>query len=419
MIDQKNKPGLFYGWIVLLSCILVTSSYAFVNNYGVFFSELETSFGWTRTLTSSVISVAYIFYAIGSIIVGKLMDKHSLKAILAIVGAFLGAGLALCSQIQALWQLYLFFGVMVGLGISASTTVAGATVQRWFVKKRGLVLGLQSAGMGIGGLILAPLSGHLIALYGWRPTFIILGIVGFVVMLIASRFIVRTPAEKGLMPYGAEESSQAKRANSAPFPDRKWTMKQALRTKAAWMAWSIHFFASVAFLMIVVHIVPHAKDMGIPTTTAAGALGLIMGFSIAGKILGGHFADKIGFSKIIGISTTLSAFTMLFLIGIRDVWMLYLFVALFGMAYGGKGATIGGMMGQLFGVESLPPLMALLTTARAAGAIVGPMLGGYIFDSTGSYTIAFIIGAACYAITAILAFTVKPPPEKNASPLAS
>lgn len=419
MPDQKDKPGLFYGWIILLSCILITSSYAFVHNYGVFFSELETSFGWTRTLTSSVISVSYIFYAIGSIIIGRLMDKYSLKAIVAIAGTFLGAGLILCSQIQALWQLYLFFGVMVGLGISASTTVAGSTIQRWFVKRRGLVLGLQMAGMGIGGLILAPLSGHLIDLYGWRTTFIILGIAGFVIMLIASRFIVRTPAEKGLQPYGAEGSTTAKQANSTPFPDKKWTMKQALKTRSAWMAWSIHFFASVAFLMIVVHIVPHAEDMGLPTTTAAGALGLILGFSIAGRILGGHLADKIGFSKIVGISVTLGAFMMLFLVGIRDAWMLYLFVALFGIAYGGKGATIGGMMGQLFGVESLPPLMALLTTARAAAAIVGPLLGGYIFDSTGSYTTAFIIGAACYAVAAILAFTVKPPPEKRAHPLAS
>ena len=407
-MNRSNNPKFFYGWVILLSCVLISFAYGFFYNFGVFFRPLQAEFGWSRALTSTLSSVSTVTYCIAAVLVGWLTDKIGPKKVLIICAVLVGAGLALSGLARTLWQLYIFWAGMLAVGCGVIYSLPAATVQRWFVKRRGIVLGIYMSGIGLGTLILSLLCNYLISAYGWRNAFLISGVVGFAVLIIPAFFIYRTPEERGLKPYGAEETPAGQSPRS-PSAEHGLTTREALKSKAFWTAWGIHTLASIPLLIVMVHIVPHCIDMGISKTAAAGALGLIAAVAIAGRLLMGAIADKIGFKFGVGVSLALCAAMMLFLIPIRSVGMVYLFAIVFGIGYGGKSATLPGLVGYLMGTRSLPVLIGVIATAWGVAGIIGPPLGGYVFDVTHSYTIAFIVGAVCYVIGSLLAFTVKQP----------
>ena len=408
-VNEANKPQFFYGWVIVSACFLLSASLFALYIYAPFFKEIQAEFGWTRAMTSSVVSVTTFMYCLAGLIVGQLVDKCGARPIIVACAVLLGAGLALSSQVHSIQGLYLPFGIMVGLGLGASFTIPVATVQRWFVQKRGLALGIQTAGVGIGVLILTPFSAYLIATYGWRQALIIIGIIGFAIMLIAAIFIVRSPEEKGLEPYGATE---AQASTLSASPKGGWTAKEALRTKAFLRLWVISFLTSIPLLIVMVHIVPHAEDMGISKVIAAGALGLVGGFSIVGRLVGGTAADRMGFKQAAGLARVLCAIMMLFLVGVRSAWMIYLFAGLYGIGYGAVISATPGLVGHFFGTKSLPMLIAIMATGFGTAGLISPILGGYIFDKMHSYIVVFIIGAVLFAVAAVLVFTIKPPQRK-------
>ncbi len=416
-MGKANDPKFFYGWLVLLGCFLISFNYGFFYSYGVFFAELQEEFGWGRALTSTLPAVSTVVYCIAAVVIGWLTDKIGPRRVIIGCSILVGVGLALSSQAHTLWQMYLFWGGLLAIGFGVAYSLPAATVQRWFVKRRGLVLGIYMSGIGAGTLILSLLCTHLIIAYGWRITFLISGVIAFVVMFIPAFLIYRTPEEKGLKPYGVEASPVAEASKQAEPASTEvgWTLKEALKTRAMWTAWGIHVLASIPLLIVMVHIVPHCMDMGISQMAAAGALGIISAVAIGGRLFMGAIADKIGFNRCVGISLALCAAMMLFLIPIKSVGMIYLFAVIYGIGYGGKSATLPGLVGHLMGMKSLPVLIGVLATAWGVAGAIGPPIAGYIWDTTHSYTIAFAIGAGLYVIGSILGFTVKPP-KKTPSP---
>ncbi len=416
-MGKANDPKFFYGWLVLLGCFLLSSNIGFFYNFGVFFKPLQDEFGWGRTLTSTLPAVSTVVYCIAAVVIGWLTDKIGTRKVIIGCSIFVGAGLALSSQAHTLWQMYLFWGGLLAIGTGVVYSLPAATVQRWFVKRRGFVLGIYMSGIGAGTLILSLLCTHLIIDYGWRITFLISGVIAFVVMFIPAFLIYRTPEEKGLKPYGVEASPVAEASKQAEPASTEvgWTLKEALKTRAMWTAWGIHVLASIPLLIVMVHIVPHCMDMGISQMAAAGALGIISAVAIGGRLFMGTMADKLGFNRCVGISLALCAAMMLFLIPIKSVWMIYLFAVIYGIGYGGKSATLPGLVGYLMGMKSLPVLIGVIATAWGVAGAIGPPIAGYIWDTTHSYTIAFAIGAGLYVIGSILGFTVKPP-KKTPSP---
>jgi Sugar phosphate permease len=246
-MNKGNQSKFFYGWVVVAACFLLTFSFGFFYSYGAFFKELTTEFGWSRAAASTAVSVNTIFYVIGSIIIGWLSDRYKLRWIALGAAILYGVGLALCSQIHALWQLYIFFGVMAGFALGIAYTPPTATVQRWFVKRRGLTLGIALAGIGIGTFIMTPVAARFITTYGWRTSYILMGIIVFVVLAIAAFFIVRNPEDKGLKPYGVTEES-INEPSASTSTERVWTAKEALKTKPFWMAWLMWLFFLFLYL---------------------------------------------------------------------------------------------------------------------------------------------------------------------------
>jgi MFS family permease len=278
-----------------------------------------------------------------------------------------------------------------------------------------MALGLANSGIGTGTLVLVPTINHLISAFGWRTTYLIMATGMGLVLLLAASVMEHSPQRKGLTPYGAKELADDP-GKLPPIEDRldaagaqEWTTGEAIRTKSFLTLVLLLYFITISVFMVNTHLVPFAIEAGIPKAAAAGALGLVGGISIAGRIVVPSFSDRIGWKPLLATCASALAMLVLWLSGAKSLWMLYVFVVAYGVFYGGESATVPGLTGYLFGTRSLAEIIGLTTALGMIGGIMGPILGGFIFDRTGSYQIALLIAASCYAIAAMLTLGIRPP----------
>ena len=404
LIIMTEKKPLFYGWIVLTACSAVSFCWGIFFSYGLFLKPIAADFGCGRGVISSAFSVFMVVSAISGIFMGRLTDKHGTKLPLFISGFLISIGLVLCSQIRCVWQLYLFYGI-ISVGAGIVFTLPPATVQRWFVKRRGLALGIMSSGTGVGALILAPLISHLIALYGWRVSFAILGVFVFVIFLSAALIISPNPEIKGLKPYG--DNGFIPPSKEVDEEKSGWNIRELLQTKTFWLTNVICFFSILPTYLIAIHIDAFATDIGFSEKTAAFIFGLIFGVSVPGRIAGGIIAERIGWRKGILVCCVVCTFILLWLTMIKGPG-LYIFAIIYGFFFGSRAAILLGLIGSLFGMRFLAGVLGIINISGFLGGAAGSSLAGFIFDNTGSYNAAFFVGAFSWIIVGVASHFVKP-----------
>jgi len=409
----ESKTGnhrFFYGYVVVAAaflCMLVM--WGAYYSFGIFFTPLLSEFGWTRATTSGAFSLSFVLTGLFGIFAGKLTDRFGPRKVVTICGGFLGLGYLLVSTVDAFWQLYLFYGVVVALGMSAAIIPLQSTVARWFIKRRGLMTGLVVAGIGAGMLIVPPVADRLIENYGWRTSYVVVGVGALFVIALAAQFLKRDPAEMGLLPYGEEQLT----INNS-IMNQGFTLSEALKTKQFWLLG----LASLSFTLgegtIMVHIVAHARGLGIPAIAAAFIITLIGGVSIGGRVIIGTAGDKIG-NKISWIfCLALVTVSLFWLLLARELWMLYLFTVVFGFGYGGLSVLMSPTVAEYFGLRSHGVIFGVLIMLGGTGGMaLGPLFAGYLFDRTGSYLTAFLIYAVLGVIGVILLFFLAPLRQKS------
>ena len=412
IVDKSEKHSFFYGWIVVAACFLCSFSYGLFYTIGVFFKPLQTEFGWSYTLTSSIQSLHFAVFILSTLLVGWSTDKFGPRLTILWGGTLVAAGIGLCSQVNTIGQFFLFYGLAsLGSGIIWSLTTA--TVQRWFIKRRGLVLGLTAAGVGAGTLVYAPISNYLILAHGWRISYIIMAIATWGILMIAAALIRKSPKEKGLKAYGADDIveqsaiTEAKEGSPNLGQAQEWTFREALKTKTFWLISTMYFCCHIPLHMALVHIVPAAINIGIDKSAAAGALAIVGGISIAGRIIMGTSAEKLGWERGLIICCSMCCVAFLWLLGVKNLWMLYTFAIIFGFFYGGKSPLVPGLVGFYFPGKSLATIIGGVHAFSVIGSVIGPLVGGIVFDQTGSYAIAFTVGTAFWAIAVSLLFLVR------------
>ncbi|MDY6853432.1 MAG: MFS transporter [Thermodesulfobacteriota bacterium] len=399
---MTNK-NIHYSWAVVLACFFCCFSYGIFYTFSVFFKHLQMEFGWSRGLTSTIHSLHWIFFPISSLVIGWFTDRYGPKLPLICGASLLGLGTSLLSCVQSPIQFYLFYAI-ASMGSGIVWSLPTATVQRWFEKRRGVALGIVASGIGF-GYALSPLSSFIIVNFGWRTAYLLLGTGIWLILAFASCIIAGSPEEKGLKPYGVEEDDP----RSAGEMLEGWEAKEAVKTPIFWQICAMHVTHLFAVMIIAVHLVNFATDIGIKEVHAATAWFLVGVFSMPGRIFGGYIGERIGYRKGFILCGSANALALLWLLCVKDSWMLFAFVPFYGFFYGGQTPMMPGLFSRFFGLKPLSTLVGLQLFTGMIGGTTAPLFAGFIFDTFANYNIAFITASLFWAMSALLAFLLERP----------
>jgi len=403
-----NK-GLQYGWVVVGSAFIITFITCGVNfSYGVLFLPIVNEFGWSRGLASAVMLVAGIAYAVTLPFTGILADRYGYKWVLAVSAGFLSLGLILSSQIQELWQLYVFTGLLVGLSISASFAIPVALVALWFNRRQGLALGVATLGISLGTATIPLLISYLITSTGWRPALLMAG-VAVAVLCIPATLLMRNPPRNVTAAGATDNKESSADQQTAPSDlDTGLTVSQSLRTRQFWMLFIMFLLFLSSLGLVMLHLVPYAVDSGIDPVRAAVLLTLIGIFGIAGRLSSGVLSDRVGIKPIMLFCTVLLGLNIGFIALCSQPWAFYVFAAVYGISYSGFVTQMVRITRKVFGGKALGSVFGALMVSDGIGFGVGPWIAGNIYDATGSYQASFLAAAAGLAVATVLVVIVRP-----------
>ncbi len=390
---------LHYGWVMVImaACIMAVHTFAWYI-FGIFLVPLTAEFNWERGALSGAFSMFVLMSGLFSILSGRLSDKYGPRILVTLTGILIGIGFLLLSQINSLWQAYLIWGLFMGIGSSCCWAPITSTIPRWFARKRGIAIGIALAGFGLGGVITPPLAQWLISTYDWRQSYLILGLITFIIIIPLAQFMKHSPQRVGLKPYGEEEIVKDER----PLVTGGLSITQAIKTSRFWVWGLILLCFFFCFQIIGVHIVPHAIDIGVSPIIAVSIVSIIAGCSVIGQLSAGFISDRIGGRLLLIACIFLAALALLWLLFAKEIWMLYVFAAMLGLASGGIILLEVVMTSELFGLSSLGMILGSLFILATLGSALGPPLAGSIFDITGSYSLVFLISVIICALAVIL-----------------
>ena len=411
-MDQRDnvRARYFYGYnIVAAGFAIQAVSIGALFAYGVFFKEFQTEFGWSRATISGASSLAFFVMGAAGILAGRLNDRIGPKILIALSGASLGIGYLLLYYMQEPWQLYLLYGLLVGVGYSTHDVITMSTVARWFVKRRGMMSGLVKVGTGCGQLFVPLIATVLIAAFGWRYSCFIIGATALAALVAVAQVMRRDPHSVGLLPDGGNGAADGA---FIPVDEDGLSLREASRMRQFWILCIAEFAIFSCLLTIIVHIVPHSRDLGLTLAIAAGVLATIGGVSMLGRFIMGTVNDRIGGKRSLITCFIILICGLVWLQLSHRAWMLFLFAILYGFAHGGLFTVMSPTVAELFGTGSHGLLFGIVLFSGTLGGAIGPVMAGRIFDLTGSYRLVFLILTAMSVFGFILITTLRLP-EKD------
>ncbi|RJP66768.1 MAG: MFS transporter [Candidatus Abyssobacteria bacterium SURF_17] len=397
---MNSSSRIFYGWFVVLACFLVLFSLhgVIINTFGVFFKPVSESMGWSRATFSLALAIGAIAMAFGAPFVGKMLDSFG-AAKTMLVGALLcGIGMGLLGSATNLLQFYVLFAV-VGLGLSASTSIpVSLLIANWFERRRGIAMGMAFTGTSLGGMIMNPVNTYLVQRFGWRHSYVILAVAITVATVPLILLIVKTrPSEMHLLPDGEKPTTSGlKRLTGQNLQD-------AIRTSTFWFIAANMFLINFMANAVGVHGIPYLTDIGHSEMTAGITVGASMGFMTLGKLGFGFGADRWGARPSFVLSCLLTAVGIGILMAGSNLWMLALFVFIYGFPQGGPLALTPLIAAECHGLLNFGSIYGVMTLFSILGAAIGPVVVGKIYDVTHTYQGAFLL---LIAITLVSAYCI-------------
>jgi len=414
---RVGAAPFFYGW-VLVAIAFVTMAVG-VNArtaFSLMFPAVLDEFGWDRGLTAGAFSFGFLVSAVVTPFVGRLMDLRGPRLVVE-TGVFaMGIGLLLGSLVREPWQLYLSLGALAGGGVNClAYTGQSLYLTNWFVRRRGLALSIAFSGVGIGSITILPWFGWLIDTAGWRAACIWLGVLVIVLLGPLNLLLKRRPEDIGMMPDGiAQGSPLADR--SANIVDHRWaavdwTLRRAVRTGRFWWIALAYFCGLFSWYAVQVHQTKYLIEAGFAPSLAAWALGLVSLVAVPGQIAFGHLSDRVGREWVWTIGNFGFVVCCLALIGLHampSAALLYLMI----IAQGTLGYSLTSVMGaipaEIFEGRHYGSIFGTVMLAAILGGAAGPWIAGVLYDSTGSYSLAFWIAAACSLVSMLAIWFAAP-----------
>ena len=397
-----TRLPFFYGWVVVAVAFITLGIGTNTRTaFSLLFPPILAEFGWDRGQTAAAFSVGFIVATLYSPFLGMLMDRFGPRLVIPVSATLMSIGMALATQISQPWHLHLTLGVLVGGGTLALSYMGHSLfLPHWFVRRRGLALGVAFAGVGVGSIILFPWIQHFISHTGWRNACWAMSIILLVAILPLNFFLQRRrPEDLGLAPDGdsTADSSAHARANADTIVDHKWvatewTLAAAMKTSRFWWLALSSLTSLYAWYAVQVHQTKYLNDIGFPPDVAAYALGLVGLTGSVSQIALGHLSDRIGreWAWTISIAGFALCYLLLLLMQHHPTpLLLYLMVTAQGLLGYGMASVFGSVPVELFQGKQFGTIASTLSVPATLGAATGPWVTGLLYDRTGSYTLAF------------------------------
>lgn len=423
-----KRKKIFYGWWIAITAAFlnVVTGGTFIYAFTTFFNPIRHSFGWSAAITSIAFTLRGLETGLLDPIVGYMVDKYGPRKLM--FGGWLVAGLGylLMSRIDSLWTFYATF-LIISTGFSFGTFIIFNTaVANWFVKKRSRALTITYVGFGISG-VLVPLVAMSISQFGWRDTALYVGIFLWLAGLPLSLVMRHKPEQFGYLPDGetGEKTGEPESASGTHLSDKipekdagysklEFTAREALRSRPFWLLSMAYFFQHVATSAVMVHIVPYLVSSGVPAGISAIAVTGMTLCSLIGRIGFGILGDFFKKRYLISIAFTLQIIGVLFFSYVDGdkVWLLIPFLITYGAGYSGPIPLRAGLVADYFGTKSFGTIFGWVAMIGMLGGVASPVIAGWIFDSTGSYQLAWWIFAVTTIPAIPLILLAKPPGAK-------
>ena len=412
-----KRLKIFYGWYIAGGSILMqtlTSGFA-VYTFGLFAVPLLGEFGWARGELYLAQTMSIGIGGLISPLIGRWVDKYGIKGLMSFGAVMFGTLMALLSLTNSIWYFYGINILLAMAGPAIGHIPVNTMVAHWFDKKRGFVTGLVTTGVGLGGIILAPVAALLISSHGWRSSYVILGIICAVIMFPLAFFVMRLkPSEMGLAadgraPEKENDPAQAQLATQTETSQASWALHDALRIRVFWLIFVVFFLFRFSLHGVLHHMVPYYVGKGVSTSVSAAMVSCIAAMGIVGKLIGGYAGDRTG-ARVVGFLSLplLGGSVALLLIG-DSITAYRLFAIAFGFFMGVLTPILLLMISYCFGDESFGTLLGTIFLAHSAGVGLGPLFSGFLFDLTGSYQLAYSIYIALLVAAGVAVFWVRPP----------
>jgi OFA family oxalate/formate antiporter-like MFS transporter len=402
---SNEQPGISRWWRVA-GALLMNLALGTLYAWSVFVAPLEQQFGWKRAETSMVFTIAVTVFALSFVVAGRIQDRIGPLYCSLTGGILVSLGFYLCSNTTSLTYLYVCFGVIGGLGNGFGYATPIPVIAKWFPDRRGLAIGLAVGGYGAGSAIFGPLAQlMLIPNYGLPATFRILGAI-FLVLTVIGAFLLKNP------PAGyAGSSVTAAAASKSNAMTREFTPNETLRTSTFYLMWVGYALGCSAGLMVISQLVPFAKSVGI-AGAALSTMTLVVGAvgNTSGRILSGWLSDRLGRINILRtmIGISMVAMPALYAVG-SNVAGLYLAVFVIYWCYGTQISVNGTAASDFWGTTNAGTNYGMLFTAWGVAGIIGPRIGGVLYDKYHNYENAFYVAAGLAAVAFVCELLAKRP----------
>ena len=409
---------MFYGWVIVANALFVNglSSGPVWSGVGVWIKALELHFHWSRAQLTGAFSMAQLEGSIIGPLMGYLIDKLGPRRMVFIGLVITGLGFLLFSRTESLIVFYVSYGLIM-LGTAAGTWLPYmAVVNRWFARKRGMAMAIAAEGSPLGGLALLPILAWAVTPdnHGWDVTARWIGVVFLALALPMSLLIRERPEDYGVLPDGdppdaASDETPGRGARPHYRGGLQFTARQALRTHAFWFITFGHAFSTILYATLTVHLVPMLTDQGLSLQSASYVFSVSLGVAAVFQLIGGYVGDRIPINIAIAIFGFIQAGGFLMAVLIDSFPMAMLFAVLFGAGFGGRNPLTTAIRGEYFGTNAFATITGLSSAPMYAFMLAAPLFAAFVFDSTGSYTIAFLIIGGLGMMSGVLFLLARKP----------
>ncbi len=406
------SPKIGRGWRIL-GGLLMNLALGSLYSWSVFIAPLEEKFGWKRTQTSTVFTIAIVTFALAFVLAGRIQDRWGPLPVSLAGGLLLSLGFYLCSYTESLNWLYFWFGLVVGVGTGFGYATPIPVMAKWFPDHRGLAVGLAVAGFGGGSAIFGPLCSHwLIPDFGLPATFRILAGI-FLAMTTVGALLLRNP-EPGYRPEGWTPPPPTERAGASTYD---FSPGEMLRTSAFPLMWFAYALGGASGLMVISQLVPFAKEKGIDPAIASAAMLVGALGNVAGRTLSGWMSDRIGRLNVLRLMIGLSmvAMPLLYSLGGTAVGLFSMVFVVY-WCFGTQLSVNASTSADFWGLRNAGLNYGLLYTAYGVAGVIGPRLGSSVFDHYHSYRIAFYAAAVLAGVALVCELLARRPSVPIAEP---